>query len=257
MINLANPKFLKPAFNFNEMRVKDILLNMQFNKSVRPITVDANSGIIINGHNRFEALKRLNIKKIPIWSINIDNCTFINTCTMKEINSFEIRSFAHTKMDANEIYVEYKNKNISIEEPHDFFSFSDLMVKVFTVGVFDLFHVGHINLLKKARSLGDHLTVGVQYNVEKFKNQKIHYDFNDRFFFVSSLQFVDLAVAYENIADAIKKVSFDIFACGPDQNHIFFKEAFRYCEETQKEIVIIPRTEGISSTKLRLGMTSE
>ncbi len=128
------------------------------------------------------------------------------------------------------------------------------MKKVFTVGVYDLLHLGHINLFKNARALGDELTVAVQTDecILKYKPEaRMVNSTEKRLFMVSSIRYVDHVITYEDVDEIVKNVDFDIFAKGPDQIHAGFQRAVEWCKEHGKEVVIIPRTEGISSTMLR------
>ena len=128
------------------------------------------------------------------------------------------------------------------------------MKKVFTVGVYDLLHIGHINLFKKARELGDVLIVAVQSDecILKYKQEaKIVNSTAERLFMVSSIRYVDHVITYDDVDEIIKHVDFDIFAKGPDQCHTGFQRAVEWCKAHGKDVVEIPRTEGISSTMLR------
>ena len=68
---------------------------------------------------------------------------------------------------------------------------------------------------------------------------------------VSSIRYVDHVVTYDDVDEIVKHVEFDIFAKGPDQQHAGFQRASEWCLAHGKEVVVIPRTEGISSTMLR------
>ena len=128
------------------------------------------------------------------------------------------------------------------------------MKRVFTVGVYDLLHIGHINLFKKARALGDELTVAVQSDecILKYKpGTKMVNSTDERLFMVSSIRYVDHVVIYDDVDEIVKHVVFDIFAKGPDQTHEGFQRASQWCLDHGKQVVVIPRTEGISSTMLR------
>jgi len=128
------------------------------------------------------------------------------------------------------------------------------MKTIFTAGVFDMLHIGHISLFKKAKALGDRLVVAVQddEHVLKYKpNENLVYDENERLFMVSSVRFVDSVVTYSDVDIAVKNNDFDVFAVGPDQNHQGFQEAMAWCKQNGKEVVVIPRTEEISSTLLK------
>lgn len=126
--------------------------------------------------------------------------------------------------------------------------------KVLTFGVYDLLHIGHINLFRQARLLGDSLTVAVQDGdyILKYKPEaKIVNSTGERLIMVSSIRFVDKVVVYRDVDIDIQKFDFDIFAKGPDQNHAGFQRAIAWCKENGKEVMTIPRTEGISSSLLR------
>lgn len=128
------------------------------------------------------------------------------------------------------------------------------MKTVFTVGVYDMLHIGHILLFKKAKELGDRLVVAVQDGdrILKYKpGTKMIYSTEERRYMVSTIKYVDEVIIYKDVDKDILHVDFDVFAKGPDQNHEGFQRAVKWCEEHGKEVVTIPRTEGISSTMLR------
>ena len=108
------------------------------------------------------------------------------------------------------------------------------MKKVFTVGVYDLLHIGHINLFKNARALGDELTVAVQSDecILKYKPEaKMVNTTAERLFMVSSIRYVDHVITYDDVDEIIKQVDFDIFAKGIvnvfKRNLLPLAEAFR------------------------------
>ena len=128
------------------------------------------------------------------------------------------------------------------------------MKTVLTVGVYDMLHIGHVLLFMKAKELGDELIVAVQDGdvVLKYKpDTKMIYTTEERLYMVSSIKYVDKVTTYKDIDVDIQKIDFDIFAKGPDQTHDGFKRAVEWCENHGKKVVVIPRTEGISSTLLR------
>lgn len=128
------------------------------------------------------------------------------------------------------------------------------MKRIFTVGVFDILHIGHILLFKNARSLGDYLIVAIQESefVKKYKPcAKIIYNTEERLFMVKSITYVNEVITYQSVDEIIKNVNFDIFAIGPDQNHSGFQAAIKWCKKNGKEVVVLPRTEGVSSSTLR------
>lgn len=128
------------------------------------------------------------------------------------------------------------------------------MKTILTVGVFDMLHIGHILLFKKAKELGDRLVVAVQDSdvILKYKpNTQMVYSTEERCYMVSTIRYVDEVVIYRDVDIDIRNFDFDVFAKGPDQVHSGFQKAVEWCEENGKEVVIIPRTDGISSTMLR------
>lgn len=128
------------------------------------------------------------------------------------------------------------------------------MKRVLTFGVFDLLHLGHILLFKHAREKGDYLIAAVQEDdfVLKFKPEaKIVNSTEEREMMVAAIRYVDEVITYKDVSKDIKNIDFEILAKGPDQKHEGFQSAMKWCRENQKEIVEIPRTDGISSTLLR------
>lgn len=132
------------------------------------------------------------------------------------------------------------------------------MKTILTVGVYDMLHIGHILLFKHAKELfpGEDckLIVAVQdkdYILKYKPGTKMVYTTEERIFMVSSIRWVDEVVTYGDVDADIQKIQFDVFAKGPDQIHSGFQRAVEWCQSNGKEVLVIPRTEGISSTMLR------
>ena len=128
------------------------------------------------------------------------------------------------------------------------------MKKVLTVGVYDLLHIGHVNLFRRARAVGDSLVVAVQESdvVLKYKpGAKLVYSTEERMYMVKAIRYVDDVITYEAVDDIVKTADFDIFVTGPDQTHEGFQRAIQWCKVHGKEHVVLPRTEGISSSWLK------
>ena len=68
---------------------------------------------------------------------------------------------------------------------------------------------------------------------------------------VTSTRYVDEVVVYRGVDELVKEIDFEVFAKGPDQNHEGFCKAEAYCRENGKQVVIMPRTEGVSSSQLK------
>ena len=125
------------------------------------------------------------------------------------------------------------------------------MKKVITYGTFDLLHYGHINLLKRAKSLGDYLIVGLstdEFN-NKEKNKECYFDYENRKLLLDAVRYVDLVIPEENweqkISD-IQKYNIDVFVIGDD-----WKGKFDYLKDIGVEVVYLPRTKEISTSKIK------
>ena len=121
-----------------------------------------------------------------------------------------------------------------------------------------MLHIGHILLFKHAKELfpGEEcrLVVAVQdgdYILKYKPGTKMVYSTEERMFMVSAVRWVDDVVIYKDVDVDIQNIDFDVFAKGPDQQHAGFQRAVKWCKDNGKVIVVIPRTEGISSTMLR------
>lgn len=128
------------------------------------------------------------------------------------------------------------------------------MKTVLTVGVFDLLHFGHVELFRKAKALGDRLIVAVQdsASVEKYKpGCPPVYNTDTRLYVVKAIKYVDDVVVYTDVAKIVDEVEFDVFAIGGDQKHEGFQHVLDWCREHGKEVVRLPRTEGISSSEIK------
>lgn len=123
------------------------------------------------------------------------------------------------------------------------------MKRVITYGTFDLLHRGHINLLKRAKALGDYLIVGVSTDeFNALKGKKAYYSYEDRKYILEAIRYVDKVIPEKNwdqkIAD-VKKYHIDMFVIGDDWRGKFdFLKP--YCE-----VIYLPRTQGISTTQIK------
>ena len=94
------------------------------------------------------------------------------------------------------------------------------MKKVITYGTFDLLHWGHINLLKRAKQLGDHLTVAISSDeFNELKNKESYHSFENRKMILESIRYVDEVIAEneweQKISDVVEN-EIDIFVMGDD-----------------------------------------
>lgn len=126
--------------------------------------------------------------------------------------------------------------------------------RVFTVGVYDLLHKGHVELYRRAKGLGDYLIVAVQDgdSILKYKpNANVLNSTEDRKYMVQSIRYVDEVITYYDVDKIVQEVDFDVFVTGPDQCHDGFKRAIKWCEDNGREHIILGRTDGVSSSELK------
>lgn len=128
------------------------------------------------------------------------------------------------------------------------------MKRVVTFGVFDFFHIGHLNLFERCRAFGDYLIVAVQDGnfILKYKPEaEVLYSTEDRLRLVSTLRTVDEAFVYTAVDEDIKNVDFDVFVVGEDQIGPHFQRAIKWAKENGYEVVRLTRTKGISSSSIK------
>ena len=121
--------------------------------------------------------------------------------------------------------------------------------KVITFGTFDVFHVGHVNILERAKALGDYLIVGISSDELNFskKGRNPIYSIADRLKIISSLRFVDEVFVEESLelkAQYIKDFDADILVMGDD-----WKDKFDIYKDIC-DVVYLERTPSISTTEI-------
>lgn len=125
------------------------------------------------------------------------------------------------------------------------------MKRVITYGTFDLLHYGHISLLKRAKSMGDYLIVGLSTNEfnRLEKNKECYFDYEKRKSLLEAIRYVDLVIPEENwdqkISD-IEKYQADVFVIGDD-----WQGKFDYLSDLGIEVVYLSRTKEISTSKIK------
>ena len=124
------------------------------------------------------------------------------------------------------------------------------MRRVMTYGTFDLLHYGHVNLLERAKALGDYLIVVLstdEFNWNE-KSKKCYFSYNERKRLLEAIRYVDLVIpetSWEQKVEDIKEFKVDTFVMGDD-----WKGKFDYLSE-YCEIVYLPRTPEISTTQIK------
>lgn len=123
------------------------------------------------------------------------------------------------------------------------------MRKIITYGTFDMLHYGHVNLLRRAKELGDYLIVGLstdEFNL--VKNKKSYFSYKERKNILTSIKYVNKIIKednWEQKSKDIKKYKIDVFVIGDD-----WKGKFDYLKK-YCEVVYLPRTPDISTTRIK------
>lgn len=125
------------------------------------------------------------------------------------------------------------------------------MKKIITYGTFDLLHYGHINLLKRAKELGDYLIVALstdEFNMKE-KNKQSYFSYEERKTMLEAIRYVDLVIPEENweqkIAD-ISKYSVNTLVMGDD-----WEGKFDFLRQEGIDVVYLPRTPDVSSSEIK------
>ena len=125
------------------------------------------------------------------------------------------------------------------------------MKRVITYGTFDLLHYGHINLLRRAKALGDYLIVAVstdEFNWNE-KQKKCYFSYEERKQLVEAIRYVDLVIPEESWDQKkfdVHEYHVDTFVIGDD-----WEGKFDFLKDEGCEVVYLPRTPEISPTKIK------
>lgn len=124
------------------------------------------------------------------------------------------------------------------------------MKRVITYGTYDLLHYGHINLLERAKALGDYLVVAISTDEFNWnmKQKKCYFSYEDRKRMVEALRCVDLVIpetCWEQKVTDVEKYEIDTFVMGDD-----WTGKFDFLKD-QCEVVYLPRTPEISTTQIK------
>ena len=130
------------------------------------------------------------------------------------------------------------------------------MIIGYTTGVFDLFHIGHLNILRAAKELCDILIVGVSTDelVLKYKKKRTVISFEDRIEIIRSIKYVDVVIPQRSIdkVEAFRRLKFDLLIVGDDwYNTDKWNKAEQKLKQYKVKVIYLPYTSNISSTKLR------
>ena len=131
------------------------------------------------------------------------------------------------------------------------------MKRVITYGTFDLLHYGHINLLRRAKALGDYLIVALstdEFN-DKEKHKKCYFSYEHRKELLEAIRYVDLVIPEENWEQKktdVHKYDVDIFVIGDD-----WTGKFDFLKDEGVEVVYLPRTPEISTTQIKENLSNQ
>lgn len=129
------------------------------------------------------------------------------------------------------------------------------MKRVITYGTFDLLHYGHINLLRRAKELGDYLVVALstdEFNLQKGK--KCYFTYDQRKALLEAVRYVDLVIPeekWEQKCDDVRLYHIDTFVMGDD-----WEGKFDFVADAGAEVVYLPRTPEISTTQIKRDLNS-
>lgn len=124
------------------------------------------------------------------------------------------------------------------------------MKKVITYGTFDLLHYGHINLLRRAKELGDYLVVAISSDeFNALKGKKSFFPYEERKAMLEAIRYVDEVIPennWEQKVEDCKKHNIDIFVIGDD-----WTGKFDFLKDQGVEVIYLPRTPDISTTQIK------
>lgn len=124
------------------------------------------------------------------------------------------------------------------------------MKRVITYGTFDLLHYGHINLLKRAKALGDYLIVALSTDeFNALKGKKSYFSYDKRKALLEAIRYVDLVIPEENWEQKVNDIHeyhVDTFVIGND-----WEGKFDFLKKEGCEVIYLPRTPEISTTQIK------
>lgn len=131
------------------------------------------------------------------------------------------------------------------------------MRRVITYGTFDLLHYGHINLLRRAKELGDYLIVALstdEFNWNS-KQKKCYFSYQERKLLLEAIRYVDLVIpetCWEQKSTDMHLYCIDTFVMGDD-----WTGKFDFLKEEGVKVVYLPRTPEISTTQIKKDLSQK
>lgn len=206
-------------------------------------------------YSHFSKMKEHKLKKIIKNDISIyfdDNPYYVNY--LKDYNVTVFQTILSNKY-INKFNKEDKYFCCNLQENQfKFLNQYENKKKIFTPGVFDLFHIGHLKYLNKIKNNNYYIILGIQSdNSCLISKRKPIMNLQERVDFIKELNIVDDIIVYENRnhIDILKKYNIEIFIVGPEYGNCNeHNETLKYCKLNNIEILIINRTNDISTTDI-------
>ena len=235
-----------PCNNYDDLKI----INGVFEKFQKKYTnfIDGNT-ILYGIENPYATARRIFSKEdiFPLKKLKFENEFYTVPSNYEKYLTVNFGEYMKTPFDVGISH----HPKFSKEE----MSFIDSIIPkknskiILTYGTFDILHYGHINLLKRAKALGDYLIVGLSTDeFNSIKNKKAYYSFEDRKAMLEACRYVDLVIpetSWEQKTQDIQTYHADIFVMGDD-----WKGKFDFLKEFC-EVIYFPRTVGISTSKIK------
>lgn len=202
-------------------------------------------GMVVEGINALDAAHALSIK----YNVELPIIRGVYNVVKFGLNPDELVKQLYSRESKAEIpfsilELMYTNLSKKNERGHK-------MKRVITYGTFDLLHYGHMNLLKRAKSLGDYLIVALstdEFNALQ-KHKDCYFSYEERKSLLEAMRYVDLVIpeeSWEQKKEDCKQYHIDVFVMGED-----WRGQFDYLQEDGVEVVYLPRTPEISTTRIK------
>lgn len=218
---------------------------MLIGQGVKPADAIKQVGMVVEGINAIPAA----LKLAKRYRVDMPIIAAVDAVVNKGDNPAETVRRLMVREQKNEISKSVLDLNF--EEALINSKRSTGMKRIITYGTYDLLHYGHINLLKRAKALGDYLIVVLssdEFNWNE-KHKKTYFSYEERKALLESIRYVDLVIPEENWQQKrtdIHEYHIDTFVMGDD-----WKGKFDFLKEEGVEVVYLPRTPEISSSKIK------
>jgi len=219
-------------------------------KGTKPLDAVKMTGMVVEGINAIPAAMSLAAKySIDMPIVGAVDAIINHSANPKSVVTKLMGRVKKTELTKTPLEMEFETfliKNTAIR-----LKGAQIMKRVITYGTFDLLHYGHINLLRRAKALGDYLIVVIssdEFNWNE-KHKKCYFTYEQRKMLVESVRYVDLVIpeeSWEQKRKDMHEYHIDTFVMGDD-----WKGKFDFLKEEGVEVVYLPRTPEISSSQIK------